>query len=95
MTTTYDAYKAEATAKIKRWEAELKEIEDRLSEAGADAREECCEMSQKARSRLDDVKRRLAEMSDASREKATAARAYADAGMEEINRLYGSIKSKL
>lgn len=91
----FDAYKAEATAKIRQSEAKMKELEAKLAEASEGTRKDCAALSDKAKHKLAEINSRLAEMKDDAGDKITEAKAYADAGLDEVERLYGEVKQKL
>jgi len=94
-TPTYEAYKAEATAKIRQYEAKLKEWEAKMADASAGTREDCAQMSAKAKEKLAEVGAKVNELRDDAGEKGTQAKAYAEAGFDEIERIFGSIKAKI
>ena len=94
-TPTYEAYKAEATAKIRQYEAKLKEWEAELAAATEGTREDGAQLSAKAKEKLADLGVRLNECRDDAGEKATQAKAYAEAGFDEVERLFGELKTKI
>ena len=92
---TYEAYKAEATAKIRQYEAKLKEWEAQLAAATEGTREDGGQLSAKVKEKMADLGVRLNECRDDAGEKATQAKAYAEAGFDEVERLFGELKTKI